>query len=144
MKIFDFVSVLALSSLVAVAQDTLISPAEFSPSGHIVDSVQVVKQRIQDKTAVLIDVREEDEWSEGHLLQAKLIPLSVRRAGQLSEDQKKMLPRDKPIYCHCASGGRVLTAAKILRPMGYDLRPLKLGYEKLVSEGFEKAPEANP
>ena len=50
-----------------------------------------------------------------------------------------MLPKDKPIYCHCAAGVRVLPAADILQKHGYDARPLKPGYKDLLRAGFPKA-----
>ena len=43
------------------------------------------------------------------------------------------LPKDKPVYCHCRSGGRVLQVSKLLRAKGYDIRPLKAGYEQLLT-----------
>jgi rhodanese-related sulfurtransferase len=48
-------------------------------------------------------------------------------------------PKDKIIYCHCRSGRRCLTAADILKKQGYDVRPLKAGYEDLLKAGFPQA-----
>jgi rhodanese-related sulfurtransferase len=48
------------------------------------------------------------------------------------------LPKEKVIYCHCRSGGRCLTAAEILKKLGYDVRPLKPGYRDLVEAGFPR------
>lgn len=111
----------------------------FTRSGHTTDSLSKVKQAVSDDRAVLLDVREEQEWRAGHLKQAHLLPLSVIRGGRLSADQKKLLPKDRPVYCHCRSGGRVLTVARLLRSQGYDIRPLKSGYAELVKAGFAKA-----
>lgn len=122
------------------AEEDAIKPARFTASGHTQDSLSTVKKRLKDKKAVLLDVREQDEWDAGHLKLAKLVPLSKIRADALTAEQKKNLPKDKPIYCHCRSGGRVLTVTKILRAKGYDVRPLKAGYATLIKEGFEKAP----
>ena len=47
-----------------------------------------------------------------------------------------LLPKDKIIYCHCLVGGRCLEAARLLQPLGYDVRPLKAGYPSLVKAGF--------
>lgn len=115
------------------------SKPTFTKAGHTTDTLKTVKQRLADDTAVLLDVREQDEWKAGHLKDAKLLPLSVVRQGQLTEQQKKLLPKDKPVYCHCRSGGRVLVVSKILRAQGYDIRPLKSGYADLVESGFEPA-----
>ncbi len=111
----------------------------FSKSGHTTDSLETVKKRVEADEAVLLDVREQSEWDAGHLKAAHLLPLSVIKKGQFTEEQKKLLPKDKPIYCHCRSGARTLMAARILRPQGYDVRPLRAGYSGLVRAGFEKA-----
>ena len=114
---------------------------KFTKSGHTVDSLELVQKRLKKKEAVLIDVREKLEWDEGHLSDAKLVPLSVVKAGKLDEQMKKSLPKDKPIYCHCRSGGRVLMFTKLLREKGYDIRPLRFGYSRLLEAGFKKAEE---
>ncbi len=111
-------------------------------SDHTADSVDDVKRLLADGTAKLIDVREESEWNAGHLAAADLVPLSTLRslpAEQLSAKLADKLPKDKVIYCHCRSGGRVLAATSILEQLGYDIRPLSLGYTALVDEGFQKA-----
>ena len=102
---------------------------------HTKDSLEVVQKRLKEKKAILIDVREQREWDAGHLEQAQLVPLCKLQA----EGKKKMLPKDKIIYCHCRSGGRVLIATSILKPLGYDIRPLKQGYQQLLGAGFKKA-----
>jgi rhodanese-related sulfurtransferase len=117
-----FVLLLLIGSLSAQAQ-------------HTKDSLETIKKRLQEKKAVLIDVREQGEWDAGHLKAAQLVPLTKLRAG----GKEKSLPKDKIIYCHCRSGGRVLIATSILKPLGYDIRPLKQGYQQLLKAGFEKA-----
>lgn len=112
--------------------------AKLTSTGHTVDSLEFVKQQIEGNAAVLIDVREQDEWDAGHLAHAQLIPLSKVRGGSLDE-VVAALPVDKPVYLHCRSGGRVLTCAELLKSKGLDVRPLKAGYESLVSAGFSKA-----
>jgi phage shock protein E len=90
--------------------------------------------------AVIVDVREQNEWDEGHLKGAILAPQSkLRNEAQLPE-VLKLLPKDKIIYTHCRAGGRALTCGDILKKQGYDVRPLKPGYQDLISAGFEKAP----
>ena len=111
-------------------------------SGHTIDSLAAVKQLLADKTAMLIDVREQGEWDTGHLAAAKLLPLSTLRATsgeKLAATISKTISRDKIIYCHCYSGGRVLAATPILARLGYDVRPLKAGFSALVEAGFRKA-----
>lgn len=111
----------------------------FTESGHSIDDLQLVKKRVLAKEAILLDVREQDEWSAGHLKSAQLVPLSELKGGVIPEKYARLLSKEKPIYLHCRSGGRVLTCAEILTGKGYDIRPLKAGYEKLLQEGFERA-----
>ena len=112
-------------------------------TGHTQDSLDAVRELLADKTAMLIDVRERDEWDAGHLKAAELLPLSTLRTGaarqNLAAKLAKGLPKDKIIYCHCRSGGRVLVATKILEKLNYDVRPLKAGYFDLIKSGFAKA-----
>ena len=105
---------------------------------HTKDSPADVQKAVQAKKAVLLDVREQSEWDEGHLKGAKLLPLSKLKKGD-PKNITKDLPKDKVIYCHCRAGTRSLQAADILQKLGYDVRPLKEGYEDLLKAGFTKS-----
>ena len=107
---------------------------------HTTDTLDQVKAGLSEKKAVLIDVREQDEWNAGHLKAASLVPLSELKVGIAEAELAKKIPKDKVVYCHCRSGGRVIPASEILKKLGYDVRPLKSGYQDLVNSGFEKAP----
>ncbi len=67
------------------------------------------------KDAVIIDVRTEPEFYEGHAKGSKNIPLHII-ADQIS-DIKKM---DKPVITCCRSGARSGSAASILKHQGID------------------------
>jgi rhodanese-related sulfurtransferase/ubiquinone/menaquinone biosynthesis C-methylase UbiE len=117
-------------------------PAAEKPIAHTDDSLEVVKERLAKGEALLLDVREQDEWDAGHLAQATLVPLSVLREKGTSKEFADELAGELPkkvLYCHCRSGGRVLAAAPILKRLGYDIRPLKAGYDDLLKAGFPKA-----
>lgn len=106
---------------------------------HTKDSLTTVQQTVAAQQAVIIDVREPDEWAAGHLAAARLVPLSRLEAGLNPAELARMAPRGKIIYCHCLSGGRCLMAADILQPLGYDVRPLGQSYAALVKAGFPTA-----
>ncbi|MGH3732182.1 MAG: rhodanese-like domain-containing protein [Acidimicrobiales bacterium] len=78
--------------------------------------------------AILIDVRQENEWEAGHAPMATLIPLAAL-ADHLDE-----LPRDRLIICACRSGGRSLRAAKFLQEQGFDAVNLTGGMMAWSSE----------
>lgn len=108
---------------------------------HTKDSLEKVKENVAKKKAVLVDVREESEWEDGHVRGALHLPLSWLARDPDPKALQKKLPKDKVLYVHCKSGGRCLIAADLLKELGYDLRPLKAGYTDLVKAGFEKAEE---
>jgi rhodanese-related sulfurtransferase len=118
-------------------------PKLSSPPKHTKDSLELIQERITNKQAILIDVREQDEWDDGHLQSALLMPLSNLEDGEDKKDFAAevagQLSKDKIIYCHCAAGGRVMPASAILHKLGYDIRPLKAGYDALLKAGFQKA-----
>ena len=94
---------------------------------------------VAEGRAVLVDVREPGEWKEGHVEGAISLPLSALKNGGDTSAVEHQLPKDKIVYTHCVMGVRALKAAKILEGLGYNVRPLKAGYEDLVKAGFEKA-----
>jgi phage shock protein E len=107
------------------------------------ESLAQVQQNIAAKRAILIDVRERKEWDRGHLQDAQLVPLSeINRAAAdaaVQEGLSKKLPSDRVIYCHCAKGVRAVMAGGVLKKLGYDVRPLKAGYDELRDAGFPVA-----
>ncbi|MBA4031208.1 MAG: rhodanese-like domain-containing protein, partial [Planctomyces sp.] len=103
------------------------------------DSLETVKKQLAEKKALLVDVRDQAEWDRGHLEGAVLLPFRGLQKGTTAADVEKVLPKNKVIYTHCAVGARSLGAAAILKDYGYDVRPLKEGYNDLLKSGFEKA-----
>jgi phage shock protein E len=103
------------------------------------DSLELVQRRLAEKKAVLLDVREKDEWESGRLRDALHLPVSSLEKGVAKEKLEKLLPADKPIYIHCVSGRRALKSAGILKKRGYDVRPLEAGYDDLLEAGFPGA-----
>lgn len=67
-----------------------------------------------EQGAFIADVREQCEWDDGHIIDAKHIPLSELRE-RLDE-----IPRDEPVYLHCRSGQRSYNACMALQNRGYD------------------------
>ena len=106
---------------------------------HTKDSLETVKNNLHERKAILLDVREKNEWEAGHLEQAVLAPLSKLTAGKDPKELVKGLDTKKIVYCHCRAGKRAISAAEILKKMGYDVRPLKQGYEELLEAGLPKS-----
>jgi rhodanese-related sulfurtransferase len=70
--------------------------------------------QVQQK-AIIIDVRENDEWNAGHIMGAVHIPLSEisDRVGELAKYQ------NSPIITQCRSGSRSAKAAGLLKIAGF-------------------------
>jgi molybdopterin/thiamine biosynthesis adenylyltransferase/rhodanese-related sulfurtransferase len=78
--------------------------------------VPVEEARARQGQATLLDVREADEWSQGHVPGALFIPrgfLEVRV-------EEKLPDKSKPVVVYCAGGTRSAFAAKTLQELGYD------------------------
>jgi rhodanese-related sulfurtransferase len=73
----------------------------------------------------LIDVREPQEYENGHILGARNIPLSQLKMRLIE------LRKDKPVYLYCASSVRSTRAAALLKRHGYtSLSHLQGGFKK--------------
>ena len=107
---------------------------------HTKDSLDTVKGNLKSGKALIVDVREQREWDAGHLKGAILLPMSKLNKDEQLPELLKLLPKDKIIYTHCKAGGRALMCGDILKKQGYDVRPLKPGFDDLLQGGFEKAP----
>ena len=71
--------------------------------------------KLQNHEAVIVDVREKDEWDEEHIPHA--IHLS---RGTIELDIEEKVPDSNAvIICHCGGGGRSALAAESLQKMGY-------------------------
>lgn len=66
-----------------------------------------------DKSLYILDVRQPNEFNDGHIQGAKLIPLNELPA------KLDKLPKDKTILCVCRSGSRSSAAARQLVGAGY-------------------------
>jgi sulfur-carrier protein adenylyltransferase/sulfurtransferase len=65
---------------------------------------------------VVVDVREQDEWDEGHIPGAVHIP-----RGHLESRIERAAPDpSRPVIVYCASGSRSAFAAKTLEEFGYE------------------------
>lgn len=78
-------------------------------------SVQGLKDKIERKEEmILLDVRGDDEWDEGHIEGAKHIYV-----GHLEENLDQ-IPQNSKIIVYCDSSRRSNIAASILKKNGYD------------------------
>ena len=84
-----------------------------------------------DPKLIVVDVRRETEFGEGHIKNAINLPLSemtdVAQIATLDDDQN--------IYVHCAGGYRSVIASSLIKRQGYhNLRNVVGGFNKIKEE----------
>lgn len=99
---------------------------------------EVSPQEVRDKLNpangfTLLDVREGDEWEQGHLDKAVFLP-----RGFLEQKADKMLPnKQQPIVVYCAGGVRSALATKTLQDLGYtNVVSMAGGYGQWKANGY--------
>jgi phage shock protein E len=90
---------------------------------------------IKDKPDLqLVDVRTAAEYAEGHLADAKLIPV------QELEQRFAEIDRNKPVLLYCRSGHRSGNALQLLQSKGYtDVKHIAGGIKAWQAGGFPVA-----
>lgn len=82
-------------------------------SGSVLSPAEAAR-RVAAGAAVLIDVREPDEWSGGVVRGALLLPLGDLRGARKLWQPVLNANRDKELICYCRSGARSGMAVRIL------------------------------
>ncbi len=77
--------------------------------------------RMAEAGALLLDVREDDEWDAGHAPGATHVTMS-----QVSEHLDE-IPTDRTVVCVCRVGGRSGAVAEALVGAGFDARNMAGG-----------------
>jgi phage shock protein E len=120
-----------------VAVTPISTSAEFTK-----DSLKAVKRNVDSEKAVLVDVRSEKEWEDGHIEGSIFLPVTALVDQNADvEALTKDLPGDKILYTFCVVGMRAEGAGEVLSEMGYKVRVLEPGYQELLKAGFTKAKE---
>ncbi|RMD69995.1 MAG: rhodanese-like domain-containing protein [Gammaproteobacteria bacterium] len=107
--------VLSLALVVIVALLIATSLGPLLQGVKEVDPLQAT-ELLNHQNAVILDVRKDDEYREGHLPHDIHIPLE-RLKEKLPSLQKY---RERPIIAVCRSGQRSLQAAALLRKQGFE------------------------
>ncbi|MBH03965.1 MAG: sulfurtransferase [Xanthomonadales bacterium] len=86
----------------------------------------------QKDGATMIDVREPDEWADGHIAGARLHPLP-----RIASDPDLDLALGTPVITYCKVGARAERAAEILHAAGYaDVQIMTGGFADWQDAGY--------
>jgi adenylyltransferase/sulfurtransferase len=99
-------------------------------------SAQQVNELLKNngKSPILIDVRESDEWRQGHLEGAIPLPRGFLEI----KVESTVTDKNAPIIAYCAGGVRSLLAAKVMKEMGYqNVSSMAGGYGAWKNGGFK-------
>ena len=96
-------------------------------------SPQDAAAKLKSVEAIIVDVRDKDEWDEGHIPGA----LHMSR-GTIELDIEERVPdTNAMIICHCGDGGRSALAAESLQKMGYkNVRSMAGGFKAWKAAGL--------
>src|SRR5688572_18592861 len=103
-------------------------------------SVEQARERLkQNPQAILIDVREDDEWKAGHAAEA--IHLGK---GVLERDIETAIPDPTTeLIMYCGGGYRSILTADVANKMGFkNVASLMGGYKGLVAAGWPMKKES--
>jgi len=108
--------------------------AMFSPAPRKAPSECLA--RIRDGTALLIDVREPDEWRGGVAKGALLLPLSDLMGPRIQWKKALAGAQNRELVLYCAVGGRAGLAAGVLISEGF--RAVNAGgFAEWAASGWE-------
>lgn len=77
---------------------------------------KTAKQMMDEQDVLILDVREQDEYDSGHIVDAVLLPV-----GTITEETAaSVIPeKDTTVLVYCRSGNRSKIASKALADLGY-------------------------
>jgi rhodanese-related sulfurtransferase len=90
-------------------------------------------EKSKSGNAVIVDVREKDEWDEEHIREA----IHMSRGTLELDIEEKVPDTNAMIVCHCGGGGRSALAAESLQKMGYkNIRSMAGGFKAWKAAGL--------
>jgi len=123
-----------VNSYVKMAEHTRFEKLVADAKKHVTEiSPQEAAAKSQSGEAVIVDVREKDEWDEEHIPDATHLS-----RGTIELDIEERVPDlNALIICHCGGGGRSALAADSLQKIGYkNVRSMAGGFRAWKAAGL--------
>jgi rhodanese-related sulfurtransferase len=115
-KLIEFVTANWMLILIALSSGGMLAWPLIRGSGGGTLTAQGAVQLINRERAVLVDVREPEEFATGHMIGAKNVPLN-----QLDEKLASTVKnKNVPLLLVCATGARAQRAVAMAKKLGYE------------------------
>ncbi len=132
MKLIEFVTANWMLVLLALSAGGMLAWPKLRGAGGGTLTAQGAVQLINRERAVLVDVREPEEFAAGHMIGAKNVPLN-----QIEEKLTGAVKnKNVPLLLVCATGARAQRAVATAKKLGYE-------QAQAVSGGLKAWKEAN-
>ena len=116
MKLIEFVTANWMLILIALSSGGMLAWPLIRGSGAGTLTAQGAVQLINRERAVLVDVREPEEFATGHMIGAKNVPLN-----QLDEKLASTVKnKNVPLLLVCATGARAQRAVAMAKKLGFE------------------------
>ena len=132
MKLIEFVTANWMLILIALSSGGMLAWPLIRGSGAGTLTAQGAVQLINRERAVLVDVREPEEFATGHMIGAKNVPLNQLDEKLASTVKNKTVP----LLLVCATGARAQRAVAMAKKLGYE-------QAQAVAGGLKAWKEAN-
>ena len=141
MKKWILILAAALSALsgCGTAADNTKAPAQEGAGKYMQITQEEAKKMMDEQEVIIVDVRTEEEYAQGHIENAVLVPNE-----SIADTPPAELPVDATLLIYCRSGNRSKQASQKLADMGY-AHVYEFGgindwsYEVVVDDGMETA-----
>ena len=132
MKLIEFVTANWMLILIALSSGGMLAWPLIRGSGAGTLTAQGAVQLINRERAVLVDVREPEEFATGHMIGAKNVPLNQLEEKLTGAVKNKTVP----LLLVCATGARAHRAVAMAKKLGYE-------QAQAVAGGLKAWKEAN-
>ena len=130
--------------IVAIGRSSMSQPNRFQKlvaeaKKHVAEiSPADAQQQTERGDAILIDVREDEDWRDDHAKGAKHLSRGVIEL----EIEEQVPDLKTPIICYCGGGSRSALVAESLQKMGYEnVRSLEGGFRAWKETGLPSSTE---
>jgi rhodanese-related sulfurtransferase len=131
-KLIEFVTANWMLILIALSSGGMLAWPLVRGSGGGTLTAQGAVHLINRERAVLVDVREPEEFATGHMIGAKNVPLNLLEEKLTAAVKNKNVP----LLLVCATGARAQRAVAMAKKLGYE-------QAQAVSGGLKAWKEAN-